>query len=99
MIDYHENIQKKITEDMLYLTKNLKDQSEAANKIIKKDTEVVEQSAQLTEHNFAQLTIESSRLTEHSRKAWRCWMWIMLAVVLTVFINMVLFMRVIKKKF
>lgn len=40
VIDYHENRQKQITDDMLILTKTLKEQSELANKIIKKDTEV-----------------------------------------------------------
>jgi hypothetical protein len=40
VINYHENMQSKITNDMLILTKNLKEQSELANKIIKKDTEV-----------------------------------------------------------
>lgn len=40
VIKYHDNIQKKLTDDMLEFTKTLKEQSELANKIIKKDTEV-----------------------------------------------------------
>lgn len=40
LIDYHENMQQKIADDMLLLTRNLKEQSELANRIIKKDTEV-----------------------------------------------------------
>lgn len=42
VIEYHESMQSKITEDMLSLTRTLKEQSETANKIIKQDTEVFE---------------------------------------------------------
>uniref|UniRef100_A0A1Y1MEA7 Vesicle transport protein USE1 n=1 Tax=Photinus pyralis TaxID=7054 RepID=A0A1Y1MEA7_PHOPY len=99
IIDYHQDMQAKIADEMLTLTKNLKEQSELANKIIKKDTEVVGRSSQLTEDNFTKLKSESNKLTEHSKRAWKCWMWIMLLVVLVVFINMVLFMKVMKKKY
>ncbi|KAK4884734.1 hypothetical protein RN001_001005 [Aquatica leii] len=99
LIDYHENMQQKIADEMLILTKNLKEQSELANKIIKKDTEVVSKSSQLTDVNFTKLKLESNKLTEHSKKAWKCWMWIMLVIVLVVFINMVLFMKIMKKKY
>lgn len=37
---HHANLQEKITEDMLALTRNLKEQTETANRIIRKDTEV-----------------------------------------------------------
>lgn len=99
VIDYHQNMQEKIAQEMLSLTKNLKEQSELANKIIKKDTEVVGRSSQLTEHNYSKLKNESNKLTEHSKRAWKCWMWIMLVVVLVVFINMVLFMKFMKKRY
>ncbi|CAG9821375.1 unnamed protein product [Phaedon cochleariae] len=99
VINYHENRQKKITDDMLSLTQSLREQSETANRIIKKDTEVVTQSSVLSEQNLGKLSEESSKLAEHSKRAWKCWMWIMLAVVLIVFINMVLFMKIMKKKY
>lgn len=38
---HHANLQEKITEDMLALTRNLKEQTETANRIIRKDTEVM----------------------------------------------------------
>lgn len=37
---HHANMQEKIAEDMLALTRNLKDQTETANKIIRRDTDV-----------------------------------------------------------
>ncbi|CAH1965428.1 unnamed protein product [Acanthoscelides obtectus] len=87
IINYNETVQAKITGDMLMLTKTLKEQSEAANKIIRKDTEIVSRSAQLTEQNLSKLSVESSKLAEHSKRAWKCWMWILLAIVFIVFIS------------
>jgi len=55
LIDYHQDMQQKIADNMLTLTRNLKEQSELANRIIKKDTEVVGRSTQLTEDNFAKI--------------------------------------------
>lgn len=37
---HHVNMQEKIAEDMLALTRNLKEQTQTANKIIRKDTDV-----------------------------------------------------------
>lgn len=37
---HHVNVQEKIAEDMLALTRNLKEQTEIANRIIRKDTDV-----------------------------------------------------------
>lgn len=37
---HQANMQEKIAEDMLALTRNLKEQTEIANRIIRKDTEV-----------------------------------------------------------
>lgn len=97
VLKYQEDRQNKIAEEMLVFTKTLREQSQIANKIIKKDTEVVTNSTNLTDQNFSKLVVESSKLAEHSKRAWKCWMWIMLAIVLVVFINMVLFMKVMKK--
>lgn len=98
VINFHQNMHEKIAEEMLELTSNLKEHSALANKIIKKDTEVLGRSNQLTDSNFSKLKVESEKLTEHSKKAWKCWMWIMILIVLIVFVNMVLFMKVMKKK-
>lgn len=39
-LKHHESVQEKIAEDMLALTRNLKEQTEIANRIIRKDTDV-----------------------------------------------------------
>ncbi|KAG4075092.1 hypothetical protein HA402_008157 [Bradysia odoriphaga] len=83
---YYGDMQEKIAEDMLSLTRSLKEQTEIANKIIKKDTEVVTRSSHLSEKNLASLATEADKLQEHSKRAWKCWMWIMIGMVMMIFI-------------
>lgn len=40
LLKYHHSMQEKIAEDMLLLVQNLKEQSQLASSIIKKDIEV-----------------------------------------------------------
>lgn len=87
LMEFQENLQTKVTDEILSFTRSLKEQSALANKIIKKDTEVVSQSAQLTETNYSKLQVESGKLGEHSKRACKCWMWVMLVIVLAVFIS------------
>lgn len=87
LLEYNKNMQEKIADNMLILTRNLKEQSQLANKIIRQDTEVVGKSSNLTEHNLAKLKVESEKLQEHSKRAWKCWMWMMLLIVMAVFIS------------
>ncbi|CAG9564029.1 unnamed protein product [Danaus chrysippus] len=98
LLKYHQNMQEKVAENMVMLTKSLKEQSQIASTIIKADTEALKKSSDLTDRNLSSLKVESDRLQEHSRSAWKCWLWIMLAVVMVIFINMVLFMKVMKKR-
>lgn len=86
VIDYHRDRQEMIANDMLSLTRNLREQSELANKIIKKDTVTVGRSMQLTEKNFGKLKQESEVLAEHTKRSCKCWMWMILMTVLIVFI-------------
>ncbi|XP_035908021.1 vesicle transport protein USE1 [Anopheles stephensi] len=90
--------QEKLAEDMLRLTRNLKEQTETANKILKKDTEIVSKSAKLSDQNTSSLTTESSKLQENSKKACKCWMWLMIVFVIVTFIFMVMFMKIMKKR-
>ncbi|XP_023937018.1 vesicle transport protein USE1 [Bicyclus anynana] len=98
LLKYHQNMQEKVAENMVMLTKSLKEQSQIASTIIKADTEALKKSSDLTDRNLMSLKVESERLQEHSRGAWKCWLWLMLAVIIAIFINMVLFMKVMKKR-
>ncbi|XP_022198102.1 vesicle transport protein USE1 [Nilaparvata lugens] len=98
LLKYHHSVQEKIADEMLVLARNMKEQSKLANVIIKNDTASVEKSSELAENNFSNLRKESERLQEHSRSSFKCWLWIMLIAVLVIFINMVLFMKVMRKR-
>lgn len=86
-VKYYSDMQEKIAEDMLSLTRNLKEQTETANKIIKKDTDVVLKSANLSEKNITSLSGEAEKLQDHSKRAWKCWMWLMIGFVMMIFIG------------
>ncbi|KAH8379616.1 hypothetical protein KR009_006057 [Drosophila setifemur] len=95
---YYTNAQEKITEHMLSLTRNLKEQTETANRIIRRDTEVVSRSSGMAERNINSLGKEAEKLEQHSKKAYKCWLWLMIVFVIVTFIGMVLFMKIMKKK-
>ncbi|XP_076392474.1 vesicle transport protein Use1 [Megachile rotundata] len=98
LLKYNRNIQEKIAENMLSMTSSMKEHALAANAIIKKDISLLERSDKLTDVNTAKLKTESLKLQEHTTSYWRCWMWVMIAFVLVVFFNMVLFMKVARKR-
>ncbi|KAI8420140.1 hypothetical protein MSG28_008713 [Choristoneura fumiferana] len=87
LLKYHQNMQEKVAENMVLLTKSLKEQSQIASTIIKGDTEALKKSSDLTDRNLDALKVESERLQEHSRSAWKCWLWIMLGLVMVIFIS------------
>ncbi|XP_017071734.1 vesicle transport protein USE1 [Drosophila eugracilis] len=95
---YYTNAQEKITEHMLSLTRNLKEQTQTANKIIRRDTEVVSRSTGMADRNLNSLAKEADKLEQHSKKAYKCWLWLMIVFVIVTFIGMVLFMKIMKKK-
>jgi unconventional SNARE in the endoplasmic reticulum protein 1 len=68
MEKYYSNIQEKLSDEMLTLTRNLKEQTLTASKIIKKDTDVVTKSAKLAHQNTGSLEKESKKLDEHNKR-------------------------------
>lgn len=84
---YYSDTQEKIAENMLLMTQNLKEQTETANRIIRKDTDVVKRSAEMSDKNLDSLTNEAEKLQDHSKNAFKCWMWIMIIFVMAVFIG------------
>lgn len=87
MEKYYGNIQEKLSDEMLTLTRNLKEQTLTASKIIKKDTSVVTKSAKIAHQNTGSLEKESKKLDEHNKRACKCWMWMMIAIVVVIFIG------------
>ncbi|XP_034133109.1 vesicle transport protein USE1 isoform X1 [Drosophila guanche] len=97
-VKYYNQKQEKITEHMLSLTRNLKEQTMTANRIIKRDTEMVTQSAGMADRNINSLGKEAEKLEQHSRSAYKCWAWMLFVFVFCTFVGMVFFMKIMKKK-
>lgn len=87
MEKYYANIQEKLGEEMLALTRNLKEQTLTASKIIRKDTDMVTKSAKLAHQNTGSLEKESKKLDEHNKRACKCWLWMMIGLVIAIFIG------------
>ncbi|XP_048509980.1 vesicle transport protein USE1 isoform X2 [Athalia rosae] len=98
ILKYNRNIQEKIAENMLSMIGNMKEHALTASTVIRKDIGSLEKSEKLTDLNTEKLKTESVKLEEHTKSNWRCWVWVMVAFVLVVFFNMVLFMKISKKK-
>merc|ERR1712098_19525 len=96
MLARHKAEQERVAGEMLELTRNLKEQSAAAASIVRGDTDRLQQAADLAEQN---LQVETSRVHELSgRGNCRCWIWLMMGLVIMVFVGMVLLMRLFRKR-
>jgi SNARE protein 1 len=98
LVKYEHQRQEKIAEHMLVLTRSLKEQVSLAGKIVKNDTEVLEKSSKQIDVNQDKLKVESEKLETFTKRACKCWVWFMLALVCSTFIGMVLFMRLFRKR-
>ena len=98
LLQAHHTAQEKVAEEMLSLTKSLKEQTRVAGEIVRKDTVTIDRSNQLAEANSAKLQVESERLSEHTGSACRCWVWFLLAIVCVTFIAMVMVMKIFSKR-
>ncbi|XP_031564371.1 vesicle transport protein USE1-like isoform X2 [Actinia tenebrosa] len=98
VLQYHQNMQEKIAEDMVRMAQSLKHTSMMASNIIKKDHKKLETSTRLVDSNFVKLKQESDRIEEITNRHCACWMWIALAMVVIVFIMTILFIRVFPKR-
>ncbi|XP_050432379.1 vesicle transport protein USE1 [Adelges cooleyi] len=98
LLRHHQNKQESIAEELMSITKSLREHSELAGKIIKRDIEVLESSSKGMDSNFENLKREEQRLSDFVRKSsWRCWIWIIAVVMVAIFIKMILFIRITKK--
>jgi len=95
----HRDQQERVAEEMIQLTRSLAEQSAAAGALVRQDTTRLEQSSQLADTNLERLGVESKRVGEFSARGnCRCWIWLMMVIVVLTFIGMVLMMRLFSKK-
>jgi len=95
----HRDQQEKVAEEMIKLTQDMKKQSEIAGTIIRGDTGMLEQSSMMAENNLDKLGVETKKVEEFSSRGnCRCWIWLMMGIVVLTFVGMVLMMRLFSKK-
>ncbi|XP_034088603.1 vesicle transport protein USE1 [Gymnodraco acuticeps] len=94
VLQHHHNLQEKLAEDMLNLARNLKNNSLAAQNIIKQDNQTLSHSMRQADLNFEKLKTESERLEQHTKKSVNWMLWLMLILVSFSFISMILFIRI-----
>jgi len=94
----HHQAQEAVAENMLSLTRSLKEQTMAAGEIVRKDTKVMEASSELAQKNADKLKVEADRLAEKNSSPCRCWIWMLLTIVCITFIAMVWVMKLFRKR-
>ncbi|KAM3876501.1 vesicle transport protein USE1 isoform 4-T4 [Diretmus argenteus] len=97
VMQHHHNLQEKLAEDMLNLARNLKNNTMAAQNIIKQDNQTLSHSMRQADLNFEKLKTESERLEQHTKKSVNWLLWLMLILVSFTFISMILFIRIFPK--
>ncbi|XP_045611938.1 vesicle transport protein USE1 isoform X2 [Procambarus clarkii] len=93
-----EQKREKMVEDMITMTREWKEQSKIANKIIKKDIDALDKSTKLADSNLTHLKVETHRLEDFNKRACNFWIWIMIIFVCFTFIGMVVFIRIFPRK-
>lgn len=94
VLQHHHNLQEKLADDMLNLARNLKNNTLAAQNIIRQDNQTLSQSMRQADMNFEKLKTESERLEQHTKKSVNWLLWLMLILVSFTFISMILFIRI-----
>ncbi|CAL1593641.1 unnamed protein product [Knipowitschia caucasica] len=94
VLQHHHNLQEKLADDMLNLARNLKNNTLAAQNIIRQDNQTLNQSMRQADLNFEKLKTESERLEQHTKKSVNWLLWLMLILVSFTFISMILFIRI-----
>ncbi|XP_042717957.2 vesicle transport protein USE1 isoform X1 [Chrysemys picta bellii] len=97
VLQHHRSMQEKLAEEMLSLARSLKNNTLAAQNVIKQDNQTLSHSLRMADHNFEKLKDESERLEQHAKKSVNWLLWIMLIVVCFIFISMILFIRIFPK--
>lgn len=98
VLNFHHEMQEKVAAEMITLARNLKENLYLANEIIKKDVEVLDDSARVAEVNTSGLKSNSERLSDFVRRSCQYWLWISLALVCFTFLWIVVFIRMFPKR-
>lgn len=90
VISNEQQTQEDLTNNLLSMAKTMKEQSKAANSIIRQDLMTLEKSNSLAEGNQTNLHTQTQKLQERSGFCTRCWVWLFLFLVCVSFIGKLL---------
>ncbi|OWF34595.1 Vesicle transport protein USE1 [Mizuhopecten yessoensis] len=90
-------MQERLADEMLMLTRNLKDSVRDSGRIVKEDSKKVMETTKLADVNYNKLAAVSEKVEKHTKGCDWC-MWVMLAVVIMMFLFMIMFIRLFPKK-
>uniref|UniRef100_A0A0N4ZSJ4 Vesicle transport protein USE1 n=1 Tax=Parastrongyloides trichosuri TaxID=131310 RepID=A0A0N4ZSJ4_PARTI len=97
-ISQQEEKQAKLANELLNLTKAMKSNFQTARKVLKDDNVLLDKMAQKTDKSKDSLTVESKRLSEHTkRNLCDCLTFLMIIVVVWSFLGMVMIMKIFPK--
>ncbi|XP_033749401.1 vesicle transport protein USE1-like [Pecten maximus] len=97
LIQHHHQMQERLADEMLMLTRNLKESVRDSGRIVKEDTKKVVETSKLADVNYNKLAVVTEQVEKHTKGCDWC-MWIMLAVVIMLFLFMIMFIRLFPKK-
>ncbi|XP_072167553.1 vesicle transport protein USE1-like [Diadema setosum] len=97
-LQHHNNVQEKLADEMLSLTRNLKHNSLVASSIIQEDNRRLEESNKLAASNYGKLKTESERLQAHANKSCNWWVWGPVICVTIIFLWMIFVIRLFPSK-
>ncbi|XP_029646530.1 vesicle transport protein USE1 [Octopus sinensis] len=96
ILQHCNQMQGKLAEEMLMLTRNLKENVSAASRIVKDDLRTISDSSHLASSNFDKLKVQTEHLEAHTNSCtW--WVWLMIAAVTLTFLWMIIFIRIFSK--
>lgn len=92
------DVNEDITQNLLELTNNIRENMRAAQDIIQKDNETLAKVASSADGAGVKMLKNTDKLSEFVRKGYQCCMWVALILVTCSFLMMVVFIRLFPKQ-
>ncbi|XP_008058245.1 vesicle transport protein USE1 [Carlito syrichta] len=97
VLQRHQDLQERLAQEMLGLARSLKTNTLTAQSVIKKDNQTLSHSLKMADQNLEKLRTESERLEQHAQKSVDWLLWAVLVAVCSIFISVILFIRIMPK--
>eukprot|EP00051_Salpingoeca_urceolata_P011044 m.135760 g.135760 ORF g.135760 m.135760 type:complete len:239 (-) comp16962_c0_seq1:352-1068(-) len=87
-------VQEEMAKEMVDLAKNMKHNAMSLNDLLRHDTELLEATDKQVDANIDNLALAREQLQQQIEANGGCWVWMMLALVVLVFVLMVVFIKI-----